>query len=193
MKNTLYLKSLRLLISISFSFGFLLLGHSQSTIQGKVYFIDTLGITMPYTVEIFDSISTLRMEDLEISRSIDGSFIINNVQGENISMWFWYPGYRKTIVENIMLDADTVKLDFIPLVIDDEVWYENQTIVTKHCWGLFSTERTLSVTHGTEGPYSNKNEVYLYCNNHQDSVLFKIDWKSIIVDYNNIKRCGNTR
>ncbi len=176
-------------------------GICQSFIEGTVYFYDKKEFAVGCNIVITDSIKTdsIALQNfngiiLDGFTGINGYFKIENTKENRIDLLIAYVGYRNTIIKNIPTDIDTIKLNGIPLFIDDNVIHA--TLVLNKRQRFFSRFRKKywhdqSII-GTEGPFTYDTELEINCMvNSANKVKCKKTRFGIEIDYNEIKTCGN--
>lgn len=168
-------------------------GTGQSLIEGSVVVYNHSFEPMGINIIVIDTIP-----NNEITGAVTGSsgtFKINSLPNGKIDLEFSFIGCYKTILKDIELNNDTIKILNIPVFESNSEIAWDGFCEKRMLWGLIKIK---SACGGTEyynnSPFPDDNKIYMDCETSgTDSILFELDpvTENIEVEYETIKACGD--
>ncbi|MBN1251002.1 MAG: hypothetical protein JXR51_04830 [Bacteroidales bacterium] len=165
--------------------------NSQSVIKGSVEIYKSERISQGASVDIINRVNK-KGQLLNAYVNSNGNFKIDTILNGLIDLQFSNSGCYKTIIKNILLNNDTIKLNKIPIF---EANYEIEEFYTKrYFFGLIKGKETLGrLIEFKNSKFPANNKIYLKCNTFSiDSILFELNPKTEIIEiqHYNIKNCN---
>lgn len=175
------------------------IGFCQSVITGSVYFYNNKESAIGCVLTIADSatidsiVSNKKNLDMKILADFNGNFKTTTLQQNSVNLFINYRDYYNTIIKNIPVNLDTIELGSIPLFIDDNLLLVTRHVTEKNFWGR-KKKKTVMDFIGEKGIFSLENKIEICCSENTEIKYTCIKTRfGIEIDYNELKKCKNTR